>query len=190
MTEGRKTKVVKMEIPEKVEKEELREEEQEYRSVDAEHREEDAVEAESAPADRVETADDDEVRAPGDEARDAEEGEGDEASGDTRCEASRGEEAHAGEEEEPRSVEREKDHVFAIPEPHLKGECGMRVVHRNYSFLGIAGRASGSHVLISDPAGDVHKAVPMDILGRRVILVHRAEHSDYENAPFTDEPMG
>lgn len=72
------------------------------------------------------------------------------------------------------------------------GTCGADddytswLIYRNYSFSRIAQSPSGSHFLIADASGVVHKAMPMEVMGKRALLVHKAEESEYAHAIFAE----
>lgn len=211
MTEKKKTKVVTSNAQKKAEKEVRQVEDLEARSAGAER--EEAFESEHASEDRVEPADDEEEKSAenrslgaeddeeeqtsGDaqcetadaEADDSSSDEDEETSGDARYEAADVEGRSSGDEDEAKAMNSEEGNEAFARESSPESRCAAKVVYSNYSFRGIAGRPSGSHVFISDPAGDVHRAEPLDIMGRRVLLVHRADSSDYDQARFTDEPM-
>jgi hypothetical protein len=189
MTERKKTKVVTSNEPEKAEKKGRELEELESKSTERERGGEAAFESEATLEGRAEPGDDDEDEALRNEAPDASDDEEEENSGDAQCEAAEVEGEDAAEEEEYRTADEDNGNAAFARESSHEGGLDARVVYRNYSFRTIAGRPSGSHVFISDPAGDVHKAEPVDILGRRVLLVHKADYSDFAQVRFTDEPM-
>jgi len=114
-----------------------------------------------------------------------------EADDEAECIAADDEEATAGAEggtESSMEARAASAEAFQCEAPAAEREPVF--VHRHFSLRDIASRPNGSHVLIADPAGDVHRAEPLEIMGRRVLLVHGIPPGDYEHATFTDEPMG